>query len=160
MLLWSAMQFQNEISWLSQKVYFWYRFVYDSYFMAHIGGPTFECTISLLVDTYKSDPLYIQNQTIREGHYFIRKKPAKEGKSRASTCFFYSDLRKINFRGIFPIMSHDSCAKLLFIRISYEKFSLFYPFSVMASKSSISNQNPDKKRIWHVGRKSNLRHSG
>ena len=56
---------------------------------------------------------------------------------------FYPDLRKINFRGIFLIM----CQIRFFIRISYRKFSLFYPFSVMAPKISISNQNPDKKAI-------------
>jgi len=78
---------------------------------------------------------------IYAGVTFLSGNACEGGQVTGLNSLFYPDLRKINFRGIFLIM----CQIQFFIRISYGKFSLFYPFSIMAPKNSIPNPNPDKK---------------
>ena len=71
--------------------------------------------------------------------------------------FFYPDLRRFDFRGIFPPM----CQIRFFIRISSRKNSLFYPFSVIAPKNLLRIQIRIKKQDftwWNPDKKANLAH--
>ena len=102
--------------------------------------PTF--TSKLMTACLKSRFLIQFLRTIEyRGVTILSEYACKGGQVTDLDSLFYPDLRKINFRGIFLIF----CQIRFFIRIPYGKFSVFYPFSVMAPKNSISNQNPDKK---------------